>query len=93
MLFRSFDITFAAAALLLLAPLLLLVAVVVKLDSPGPVFFRQERVGRHGVPFRIHKFRSMRSGAGGGSWACSREGLVMEGCPAGDGNGASRACD
>jgi lipopolysaccharide/colanic/teichoic acid biosynthesis glycosyltransferase len=62
---RLFDIVGAAIALLLLAPLLLAVALVVKLDSPGPVFFRQERVGRHGVPFRIHKFRTMRSEAGG----------------------------
>ena len=46
--------------LLLLAPVLLLIAIAVKLDSPGPVLFRQERVGRYGVPFRIHKFRSMR---------------------------------
>ena len=47
-----------ALALLLLAPLLLAVALWIRLDSPGPVFFRQERVGRHGVPFRIHKFRT-----------------------------------
>ena len=40
-------------------------ALIVKLDTPGPVFFRQERVGRHGVPFRIHKFRTMHHGAGG----------------------------
>ena len=46
-------------ALLLLSPLLLAIALWIKLDSPGPVFFRQERVGRHGVPFRIHKFRTM----------------------------------
>lgn len=57
---RLFDLALAALGLLLLSPLLLLVAAAVKLDSPGPVFFRQERVGRHGVPFRIHKFRSMR---------------------------------
>ncbi len=56
---RLFDILGAALALVLLAPLLAAVALWVKLDSPGPVFFRQERVGRHGVPFRIHKFRSM----------------------------------
>jgi lipopolysaccharide/colanic/teichoic acid biosynthesis glycosyltransferase len=62
---RLFDLAVAAIALLLLAPLLLGVAALIKLDSPGPVFFRQERVGRHGVPFRIHKFRSMRDGAGG----------------------------
>lgn len=62
---RLFDIVVAAGALLLLAPLLLTVALWVKLDSPGPVFYRQERVGRHGVPFRIHKFRTMRHGAEG----------------------------
>ncbi len=62
---RAFDLLIAALALLLLAPLLLAVALLIKLDSPGPVFFRQERVGRHGVPFRIHKFRTMREGAAG----------------------------
>ncbi len=58
---RLFDVAVAALALVLLSPVLLAVALWIKLDSPGPVFFRQERVGRHGVPFRIHKFRSMRS--------------------------------
>jgi lipopolysaccharide/colanic/teichoic acid biosynthesis glycosyltransferase len=62
---RLFDVVVSLCALLLLSPLLLLVALAVKLDSPGPVFFRQERVGRHGVPFRIHKFRTMRTGAAG----------------------------
>lgn len=62
---RAFDLLLATLALLLLSPLLLAVALVIKLDSPGPVFFRQERVGRHGVPFRIHKFRTMREGAAG----------------------------
>jgi lipopolysaccharide/colanic/teichoic acid biosynthesis glycosyltransferase len=56
---RLFDVFLAAAALLLLSPLLLAVAVAVRLDSPGPVLFRQERIGRHGRPFRIHKFRTM----------------------------------
>jgi lipopolysaccharide/colanic/teichoic acid biosynthesis glycosyltransferase len=56
---RLFDLVVAAIALLLLAPLLAALALWVRLDSPGPVFFRQQRVGRHGVPFRIHKFRSM----------------------------------
>ena len=55
----------AGLALLLLAPLLLGVALWIKLDSRGPVFYRQERVGRHGVPFRIHKFRTMHAGAPG----------------------------
>ena len=63
MLKRAFDVLGASVALVLLAPLLLLVALWVKLDSPGPVFFRQERVGRHGVPFRIHKLRTMRADA------------------------------
>ncbi len=62
---RAFDLFVAACALLLLSPLLAAVAVAVKLDSRGPVFFRQQRVGRHGVPFRIHKFRTMRDGAPG----------------------------
>jgi lipopolysaccharide/colanic/teichoic acid biosynthesis glycosyltransferase len=50
----------AGFGLALLSPLLLLLALWVRLDSPGPVFFRQERIGRFGVPFRIHKFRTMR---------------------------------
>ena len=60
-----FDILGAALALLLLAPLLAAVALWVKFDSPGPVFFRQQRVGRHGVVFLIRKFRTMRDGAAG----------------------------
>ncbi|MBI2733601.1 MAG: sugar transferase [Aquabacterium sp.] len=57
---RLFDFLLSSLGLLMLAPVLLLIALAVKLDSPGPVFFRQERVGRFGVPFRIHKFRTMR---------------------------------
>jgi lipopolysaccharide/colanic/teichoic acid biosynthesis glycosyltransferase len=56
---RLFDIVFAGLGLLLLSPLLLGIALWIKLDSRGPVFFCQERVGRFGVPFRIHKFRTM----------------------------------
>lgn len=56
---RLFDIVCSALGLLVLAPVFLLVAAWIRLDSPGPVFFRQERVGRFGVPFRIHKFRTM----------------------------------
>ena len=59
MLKRLFDIAAAVVGLLLLSPLLLAVAVVIKLDSPGPVFFRQVRVGRYGRHFRIFKFRTM----------------------------------
>lgn len=59
MLKRGFDIFFSALALLLLAPLLLGVALWVKLDSHGPVFFRQRRVGLRGREFLIYKFRTM----------------------------------
>ena len=62
---RAFDLLGACLALLLLAPLMALVALWIKVDSPGPVFFRQQRVGRRGVPFMIHKFRTMRAGAEG----------------------------
>ncbi len=57
---RTFDVLLSSFGLLLLSPLLLLIALWVKLDSPGPVMFRQERVGRFGQPFHIHKFRTMR---------------------------------
>jgi lipopolysaccharide/colanic/teichoic acid biosynthesis glycosyltransferase len=60
---RLFDLLLSTLGLLLLAPLLLAVAAWIKLDSPGPVFFRQERVGRFGAVFRIHKFRTMRHDA------------------------------
>lgn len=57
---RLFDWVMSSLGLLALGPILVLIALAVKLDSPGPVFFRQERVGRFGQPFRIHKFRTMR---------------------------------
>lgn len=56
---RLFDWLASTFGLLALAPMLLLLAVWIKLDSSGPVFFRQERVGRGGKLFRIHKFRTM----------------------------------
>jgi lipopolysaccharide/colanic/teichoic acid biosynthesis glycosyltransferase len=56
---RIFDLVFSAGALVLLAPVLALVALAIRWDSAGPVFFRQERVGRCGRPFRIRKFRTM----------------------------------
>ena len=56
---RIFDIVLSALGLLLLGPALLFLAAAIKLDSPGPVFYRGVRVGRHGRPFRIYKFRSM----------------------------------
>ena len=61
---RVFDLIMATAGLVLLAPLIALAAVWVKLDSPGPALFRQERVGRGGQLFRIHKLRTMQMDAG-----------------------------
>jgi exopolysaccharide biosynthesis polyprenyl glycosylphosphotransferase len=60
---RAFDLVGASACVLTLAPLLLAIAVAIKLDSPGPVFFRQLRVGRHGKRFHMLKFRTMVSDA------------------------------
>ena len=60
---RVLDFIVSAAALAVLWPLLAVIAFAVKIDSPGPVFYRQERVGRNGKPFRIFKFRSMVSDA------------------------------
>ena len=56
---RIFDVAAATAGLVVLAPLFVATAVWIKLDSPGPVFFRQERVGRNGELFDIIKFRTM----------------------------------
>lgn len=60
---RIFDFTASLAGLLLLAPLFALVAIWIKLDSPGPAFFRQQRVGKDGVLFDIIKFRTMHDDA------------------------------
>jgi lipopolysaccharide/colanic/teichoic acid biosynthesis glycosyltransferase len=56
---RAIDVLLAASALVLLAPLLALIAIVIKLDSPGPVFFAQKRVGRYGRTFVMFKLRTM----------------------------------
>jgi len=60
---RVMDVTGSVAALVAFSPLFLVIAAAVKLSSPGPVFFRQTRVGQHGVPFVFLKFRSMRMGS------------------------------
>ncbi|MEZ9622790.1 sugar transferase [Vibrio sp. 10N.261.55.F6] len=60
MLKRAFDLVSCIVGLVLLAPMFIIVAIWIKLDSSGPIFFRQERVGRNGEVFRIHKFRTMR---------------------------------
>ncbi|GIK38247.1 MAG: UDP-phosphate galactose phosphotransferase [Chloroflexota bacterium] len=60
---RSIDLVFAGLALVSGAPLMALLALMIKLESPGPVLFRQERVGRNGRCFTVYKFRSMVEGA------------------------------
>lgn len=59
MLKRSFDIVASLAGLFILLPVFICISIWIKLDSKGPFFFRQERVGRYGHTFRIHKFRTM----------------------------------
>ena len=60
---RAMDIIIAAAGLIITSPVLLITAILIKLDSPGPVLFMQERIGKDGKVFRIAKFRSMCTGA------------------------------
>lgn len=61
---RIMDVAFALLALLVLLPLLLTVALMIRLDSPGPVLFRQTRWGRNCRPIKVYKFRSMRADLG-----------------------------
>ena len=60
---RLFDLIASGCGLLVLSPIFLVLAIWVKLDSPGPVFYRQVRVGRGNKDFRLFKFRSMRIGS------------------------------
>lgn len=60
---RAFDLVVASLALLVVLPVMAIIAIAIKLDSPGPIIFRQERVGRWGVPFACYKFRSMTADA------------------------------
>jgi lipopolysaccharide/colanic/teichoic acid biosynthesis glycosyltransferase len=62
---RAFDFAIALMLLLLASPFLLSIALAVRLQDGGPVLFRQERIGRHGKPFRLWKFRSMATGRDG----------------------------
>ena len=64
---RLFDIVASGLGLVVLSPLFIILAIWIKLDSKGPVFYRQVRVGRFNKDFRIFKFRSMRVGADKGS--------------------------
>ena len=56
---RVFDIVLTLLALIALAPLLIFIAIVIKFDSPGPIIFKQERIGKGFSPFLIYKFRTM----------------------------------
>ena len=71
---RAFDLVLATAALLLLSPLFALVALLIKLDSPGPVFFLRRRHGFNQEPFRILKFRTMTTADDGAHIAQARNG-------------------
>lgn len=63
---RGMDVALCTAALAVLAPALALIVIAIKLDSPGPAIFRQQRLGLGGRPFIMYKFRSMRVGAEAG---------------------------
>ncbi len=56
---RAFDLLVSTVSIVVLSPVLLIIALAIKLDSPGPVFYRQQRIGRNGAPFAILKFRTM----------------------------------
>ncbi|HKL39134.1 MAG TPA: sugar transferase [Cryomorphaceae bacterium] len=71
---RLLDITASISALILLAPVYLIVAILVKSTSPGPIIFKQERIGQYNKPFYIYKFRSMRKDAEKGIPKLAREG-------------------
>ena len=60
---RCFDVVLAAGMLVCLSPFMLVIALAIVLDSPGGIFYRQERVTQYGKIFRIHKFRTMVSNA------------------------------
>ena len=72
---RVLDFFGAAVALIFLLPLMLLIACMIKIDSAGPVLYRQDRVGRHGTIFTLLKFRTMRQDAelDGPRWAAERD--------------------
>ena len=64
---RAFDLVASLIMLVVLSPVFLILAIAIKIDSPGPVFYRQERVTQYGRKFRIHKFRTMVQNADKGS--------------------------
>lgn len=56
---RTLDVIFSIIALIILTPIFIVTAILIKLDTKGPVFYKQQRIGQHGIPFYIYKFRSM----------------------------------
>lgn len=60
---RAFDLVGGTALLIVLAPVWLTISLLIKMDSPGPILFRQRRIGQYGVPFQMFKFRTMVDGA------------------------------
>jgi lipopolysaccharide/colanic/teichoic acid biosynthesis glycosyltransferase len=58
---RILDLAMASVALVVLSPLIAVIAIAIKLSSPGPILFRQRRLGKHGAPFTLYKFRTMRA--------------------------------
>lgn len=64
---RLFDIVFSGIGLIVLSPLFLIVYILIRLESKGGGFYAQERIGKDGKPFKLYKFRSMRTGADKGS--------------------------
>ena len=56
---RAFDLIFSIIGILILSPVFLIVAIIIKIDSKGPIYFRQDRVGKNHEVFQIHKFRTM----------------------------------
>lgn len=70
---RLIDVVFSLIALVLFSPIFIILAIIIKITSKGPVFYRQERIGRYGKPFYIYKFRSMVAGAENGTPALSSD--------------------
>lgn len=73
---RGRDVVGSVLGVVALAPVWAAIALAIRRDSPGPVFFRQERVGREGTTFRIHKFRTMADGVAGPGVAATGDGRV-----------------
>ena len=69
---RGFDLFFSGLAIVLLAPVFLIIALLIKVDSKGPILYKGVRTGQHGNPFEILKFRTMRVGADRGAGTTSK---------------------